>query len=55
MLLFFAKTSSHKMLLNVFPNMFNIQLQDRRDGSKQISGQADSFDKCHLQTENFQL
>lgn len=49
----FAKTSSRKMLLNVFLSIFNIQLQDRRDGSKQISGWADSFGKCHLQTEDF--
>lgn len=53
MLLFFAKTNSHKMLLNVFLNIFNIQLQCRREGSKQISGWADSFGRCHLQTEDF--
>lgn len=49
----FAKTSSHKMLLNISLNIFNIQLQGRRDGLKQISGWADSFGKCHLQTEDF--
>lgn len=49
----FAKTSSYKMLLNVFLNIFNVQLQGRRDGSKQISGWADSLGKSHLQIKDF--